>query len=478
MEFDVVIGLETHVELHTLTKLFCGCSTAFGSEQNTQTCPVCLALPGALPVMNRVAFNYALKAALALNCKIDNLTNFDRKGYYYPDLPKNFQVSQNYNNLGTDGFIDLIMEGKSKRVALHNVHLEEDAGKLVHPEESNADYCFVDFNRAGIPLLEIVTQPEIESVGEAESYMQTLRTILLYIDVSDCKMQEGSLRFEASISLKEKGVNELGNRVEIKNLNSVRSVIKSIEYEINRQSNLLSQGGVIHRETRLWDEKNQKSERMRSKEESQDYRYFPEPDLVPVSIEKSLIDDVQSTIPELPISRLKRFMANHKLTFYDANILIQDIFIADYFDECMKDYEKSKAISNWIINEVLRYLNENKMDISSFVIAPKMLIELVKLVEDGVISNAAAKSVFMEMVQRGTDASVIVEEKGLVQISNTDELESIVTEIIKGNEKVVTDFKNGKKNAIGFLVGKIMQKTKGKANPKVVNQMLENMIMQ
>ena len=478
MEFDVVIGLETHVELHTLTKLFCGCSTTFGSEPNTQTCPVCLALPGALPVMNRIAFNSALKAALALNCKIDNLTNFDRKGYYYPDLPKNFQVSQNYNNLGTDGFIDLIMEGKGKRVSLHNVHLEEDAGKLVHPEESNADYSFVDFNRAGIPLLEIVTQPEIESVDEAESYMQTLRTILLYIDVSDCKMQEGSLRFEASISLKRKGTKELGNRVEIKNLNSVRSVIKSIEYEINRQSEVLGQGGVIHRETRLWDEKNQKSERMRSKEESQDYRYFPEPDLVPVTIDKSLINDVESTIPELPMSRLTRFMGDYKLPFYDANILIQDIFIAGYFDECMKDYEKPKAIGNWIINEVLRYLNEYKIDIRSFVITPIMLIELVKLVEDGVISNAVAKSVFIEMEQRGTNASVIVEEKGLVQISDTDELESIVSDIIKENEKVVTDFKNGKKNAIGFLVGKIMQKTKGKANPKVVNQMLEKMIMQ
>jgi len=478
MEFDVVIGLETHVELHTDTKLFCGCSSKFGSEPNTQTCPVCLALPGALPVMNRIAFNYALKAALALNCKINNLTHFDRKGYYYPDLPKNFQISQNYNNLGTDGFIDLIMEGKNKRVTLHNVHLEEDAGKLVHPEESNADYSFVDFNRAGIPLLEIVSNPDIQSVGEAEAYMQTLRSILHYINISDCKMQEGSLRFEASISLKETGVTELGNRVEIKNLNSVRSVIKSIEYEINRQSNVLSQGGVIYRETRLWDDKNQKSERMRSKEESQDYRYFPEPDLVPVIIEKSLIDDELATIPELPISRLKRFMESDKLPFYDANILIQDLFIADYFDECTKDYHKPKAISNWIINEVLRYLNENKINIVGFDITPKMLIELVKLVEDGVISKAAAKSVFVEMVQRGTNANVIVEEKGLVQISNTDELELIVADIIKENEKVVTDFKNGKNNAIGFLVGKIMQKTKGKANPKVVNEMLENMIKQ
>ncbi len=478
MEYDVVIGLETHAELATETKLFCGCEASFGGEPNTQVCPVCLALPGALPVMNRKAFECALKAALALNCRIDKVSNFDRKGYYYPDLPKNYQVSQNYHNLGVDGFLELIINGNEKKVGLHNVHLEEDAGKLVHPEESGADYSCVDFNRAGVPLLEIVSNPELTNVEEAEAYMQTLRNVLLYIGVSDCKMEEGSLRFEASISLKTKGSEKLGDRVEIKNLNSMRAVIKSLQYEIKRQSKLLDQGAVIERETRLWDENNQKSERMRSKEEAQDYRYFPEPDLVPFTIEDKYIEEIKSQIPELPVYRLKRFVEEYGLTSYDANILVDEKLIADYFEACVNAYSSPKAISNWINNDILRELNETKTSISDFAVNPKMLTDLIKLVDDGAISNATAKTIFMEMAQTGQGPEVIVEKKGLKQISNASELESIVELVINENGKVVEDYKNGKKNALGFLMGKIMQKTKGKANPKIVNQMLETKINQ
>ncbi len=481
MAYDIVIGLETHAELCTNTKLFCGCSVMFGSEANTQTCPVCLALPGALPVLNKTAFDYALKAALALNCEINKFTNFDRKGYYYPDLPKNFQISQNYFNLGVNGYIDLEVNSdkkEPKRISLHNVHLEEDAGKLVHPEGSGVEYSFVDFNRTGVPLLEIVSNPNMTSVEEAEMYMQTLRNILLYIEVSDCKMEEGSLRFEASVSLKKSGCEKLGERVEIKNLNSMKAVTKSLQYEIKRQTELLDQGVVIDRETRLWNEKSQKSERMRSKEESQDYRYFPDPDLVPIIIDDEWLDDIKSQIPELPVEKHRRFVDDYGLSSYEAKLLVDDKSIANYFEKCLELLPSAKSLSNWINNDVLRELNENKIEISDFIITPKMLTDLIKLVDDGLISNAAGKAIFVEMVHTGEDPNLIVEKKGLKQISNESELESIVLSVIEENEKVVDDYKNGKKNAIGFLVGKIMQKTKGKANPKIINQMLEDKINQ
>lgn len=476
MEYDIVIGLETHTELCTESKLFCGCSVEFGSAPNTQTCPVCLALPGTLPVMNKVAFDYALKAALALDCKIEKFTNFDRKGYYYPDLPKNYQISQNYFNLGVDGHLDLIVNGREKRVSLHNVHLEEDAGKLLHPEDSGVDYSFVDFNRAGVPLLEIVSNPDITSIEETEVYMRTLRSLLLYIGISDCKMQEGSLRFEASISLKKSGSDTLGNRVEIKNLNSMKAVTKSLQYEIKRQTVVLDKGNVIDRETRLWNDNLQKSERMRSKEEAQDYRYFPDPDLLPVNIDDNWIKDIKAQIPELPGARLKRFVEDYELSFYDANILVDDKAVADYFEKSITIFQSPKSLSNWINNDVLRELNERKIGIEDFIVTPVMLTNLVKLVDNGAINNATAKIIFSEMVETGEEPNTIVEKKGLTQISNESELESIVSSIIEENDKVVEDYRNGKKNALGFLMGKIMQKTKGKANPKMVSQMLEEKI--
>ncbi|MBS1259694.1 MAG: Aspartyl/glutamyl-tRNA(Asn/Gln) amidotransferase subunit B [Candidatus Scalindua arabica] len=472
MKYEVVIGLETHAELDTESKLFCGCSTKFGSEPNTQTCPVCLGLPGVLPVMNKKAFEHSLKAALSLSCKISEFTNFDRKSYYYPDLPKNYQTSQNYFNIGNNGYVDIIVKGKEKRIDIHNVHLEEEAGKLVHPETSGANYSLVDFNRAGVPLLEIVTQPDMRSVEEVESYMQTLRNILLYIGVSDCKMQEGSLRFEASISLRENGSNVLGNRVEIKNLNSMKAVLKVLAYEISRQSSLLDKGEDVLMETRLWDDVDSVSRRMRSKEEAHDYRYFPEPDLVPVWIDQEWIDETRTTIPELPVSKRQRFVNEYTISDYDAGILTDDMHLADYFEECIGlSPDSPKELSNWIINDVLRELNERKTKVQDFVVSPKMLVELVKI--KPTIGSSIAKDVFGEMINTGKTAPSIVKEKNLTQMDDVSELNDIVTKVIEENPKAAEDYGKGKKSALTFLIGQTMKVTKGKANPKILTEIFK-----
>ena len=472
MEYEVVIGLETHAELATITKLFCGCSTKFGAEPNTHVCPICLGMPGVLPVMNKKAFEYALKAAVALDCEINRFTNFDRKSYYYPDLPKNYQISQNYYNLGVDGYMNMSVNGSIKKVRIHNVHLEEEAGKLIHPEGSGADYSLVDFNRAGVPLLEIVSYPDMRTVDEVESYMQTLRKILLYTEISDCKMQEGSLRFEASISLRKKGSDKLGNRVEIKNLNSMKSVIKAIEYEAIRQSELLDRGESIDRETRLWDEVGEKSQRMRSKEESQDYRYFPEPDLLPVLIDEKWLSAIKNSIPELPLARKQRFIEACKLSDYDAGILTEEKVLADFFEECVKILDRPKAFSNWIINDLLREVKDRKLDISNLPVKPGQLAALVEIIEKGTVSSTIAKEVFSEMIQTGKEPQKIIEEKGMSQISDEGLIESVIDKVIAGNPSVIEDYKKGKKNALAFLVGQVMKETKGKANPKMVNEML------
>ncbi len=472
MKYEVVMGLETHAELDTESKLFCGCSTKFGSEPNTQTCPVCLGLPGVLPVMNKKAFEHSLKAALSLSCEISEFTNFDRKSYYYPDLPKNYQTSQNYFNIGNNGYVDIVVKGKEKRIDIHNVHLEEEAGKLVHPETSGANYSLVDFNRAGVPLLEIVTQPDMRSVEEVESYMQTLRNILLYIGVSDCKMQEGSLRFEASISLREKGSNVLGNRVEIKNLNSMKAVLKVIAYEISRQSSLLDKGEDVLMETRLWDDVDSVSRRMRSKEEAHDYRYFPEPDLVPVWIDQEWIDETRTTIPELPVSKRQRFVNEYTISDYDAGILTDDKLLADYFEECVGlSQDSPKELSNWIINDVLRELNERKTNVQDFVVSPKMLVELVKI--KPTIGSSIAKDVFVEMINTGKTAPSIVKEKDLTQMDDVSELNNIVTKVIEENPKAAEDYSQGKKGALTFLIGQTMKITKGKANPKILTEIFK-----
>ena len=472
MKYEVVIGLETHAELDTESKLFCGCSTKFGSEPNTQTCPVCLGLPGVLPVMNKKAFGYSLKAAVTLHCEINQFTNFDRKSYYYPDLPKNYQTSQNYFNIGNNGYVDMVVDGKGKRINIHNVHLEEEAGKLVHPEASDANYSLVDFNRAGVPLLEIVTQPDMRSIEEVESYMHTLRNILLYIGVSDCKMQEGSLRFEASISLREYGSTVLGNRVEIKNLNSMKAVLKVLAYEMSRQSSLLDDGKEILLETRLWDDVDAVSRRMRTKEDAHDYRYFPEPDLVPFWINQEWIDETKTTIPELPVSKRQRFVKEYSLSDYDAGILTDDKSLADYFEECVGlSQDSPKELSNWIINDVLRELNERKVYVQDFTVTPETLVGLIKI--KPTIGNSIAKEVFVEMANTGKDAPTIVKEKDLTQMDDTSELNKIVIKIVEENPKAVEDYGLGKKNALAFLIGQTMKITKGKANPKILTELFK-----
>ncbi len=476
MEYETVIGLETHVHLLTASKMFCGCSTKFGSPPNTQTCPVCQGLPGSLPVINRKAFEHALKAALALNCQIAPVTQFDRKNYYYPDLPKNYQISQNYNNLGVNGWIDLEVGEFVRHVRIWNVHLEEDAGKLEHPEDTGARYTAVDLNRTGTPLLEIVTAPDMRSSAEADAYMNELATLLRCLEVSDCKMEEGSLRFEAGISVRHKGADKLGNRVEVKNLNSMSAVVKAIDYEVKRQIALIESGRTVPSETMLWDTARGATEPMRSKEEAKDYRYFPEPDLVPVEITRDWLDRVRAGMPELPAARRTRFVAEYALPRYDAAVLIENKAVADYFEDCVKAGASPKPAANWIMGEVLRELNERKTDIRSLPVTPPMLAELIKLVADGQLSHLAAKDVFIDMAKTGRKAAAVVEEKGFRQISDTGELETAIRSVFAQNPAALADLKAGKKQTRGYFIGQVMRSTGGKANPKLVGELIDKMV--
>lgn len=485
--YEVVIGLEAHAQLATRTKLFCGCSTRFGAPPNTQTCPVCTGQPGSLPVLNRAAFEHALKTALALNCRINRHTALDRKNYYYPDLPKNYQISQNYLNLGVDGFIDLEVDGSTRRVRIHNVHLEEDAGKLLHPEDvaestlfelsaeeraALAGMTLVDLNRAGTPLCEIVTQPDLRSVEEARVYMETLASMLLYLGVSDCKMQEGSLRFEASISLRPAGAAEYGNRVEIKNVNSMKAVVRALEYEAKRQADHLSHGERVARETRLWDDSAGRTAPMRSKEEAHDYRYFPEPDLVPVEVDEAWLERVRAAIPELAPARRRRFAEQLGLPPYDAAVLAEDRGIADYFEECVRLGAEPKAASNWVMGSVLRELKARGIAVGQLPAPPAALVELIRLVAEGAVAPNTAKEVFAEMAATGRPPAEIVESRGLRQISDAQELEAVVLRVLREHPKAVADLRQGRRQAQGFLMGQVMRATGGKANPQAVTALI------
>ncbi len=471
MEYVPVIGLEVHAELATKSKLFCGCSVEFGAEPNTQTCPVCLGMPGVLPVMNRSAFDYVVRTALALNCEVPSFVNFDRKNYYYPDLPKNYQISQSYHNIGTDGWIEILVDGKSRRVGILNVHLEEDAGKLVHTER--ADYSLVDLNRAGVPLLEIVTAPDMHDVDEVEAFMKTLRATLIYLGVSDCKMEQGSLRFEASVSVKEADAKQLGNRVEVKNLNSIRSVVRVVEYEMSRQTACLERGEAIPQETRLWDEVNGRSERMRSKEEAHDYRYFPEPDLVPATIEAEWLEEMKGDLPELPLAKRLRFVEQYGISDYNAAIVAEDRLLADYFERCMSEYDSPKTICNWLVNDLQRILNEKGIEISQLDLAPEKVARLVRLVDESEVNVSAGREILDEMVASGKEPDAIVGEKGLSQISDEKTLTELAEKIVAESPRVVADWKSGKKNALNALIGPIMRETRGKANPQIVREVLK-----
>jgi len=471
MDIEVVIGLEVHVQLNTNSKIFCGCSNRFGAQPNSQVCPVCLGLPGSLPVLNSRVLEYAIKTALALNCKVHNFIKFDRKNYFYPDLPKNYQISQYDLPLSSGGCAEVEIEGVSRKIGITRVHLEEDAGKLIHQEDEGIS--LVDYNRTGTPLLEIVSEPDINSPQEAYEYLNTIKLILKYLGVSDCDMEKGSLRCDANISIRKKGEKKLGTKSELKNMNSFKAVKSALQFEIGRQKKLLENKKRVIQETRLWDEKKEVTVSMRSKEEAHDYRYFPEPDLVPFVIKNEEIEEIRKSLPQLPAQRLKRLIKECSLLEYEANILIQDVEVADYFESCFKIYPKGpKAISNWIIGAVASERNSRKVGIQGLGLKPDDLVKLIKIVEEGTVSNIVGKEVLAEMIDTGKAADEIIKKKNLAQISDTSELEGFIQEVIKENEKSVNDYKNGKENALKFLIGQVMRRSKGKANPKLVGEIL------
>ncbi|MDS1028972.1 Asp-tRNA(Asn)/Glu-tRNA(Gln) amidotransferase subunit GatB [Bacillota bacterium LX-D] len=473
-EYEAVIGLEVHVELKTKSKIFCGCTTEFGGEPNTHVCPVCLGLPGVLPVLNKKVVDYAIKAGLALNCQIASFSKFDRKNYYYPDLPKNFQTSQYDLPIAEHGFLDIEVDGVEKRIGITRIHMEEDAGKLMHSGETivSSTSSLVDYNRTGVPLIEIVSEPDMRSAEEARAYLEKLKAIIEYTEVSDCKMEEGSLRCDANISVRPKGTEKFGTKVEIKNMNSFRALQRAVEYEIERQIDLNEDGGKVIQETRSWDDTKGVTVSMRSKEEANDYRYFPEPDLVPLVIDKEWVDSIKETMPELPDARKKRLVEEIGLSSYDASVITSSKDLAEFFDRTMEHYQDAKIVANWLMGELLRLLNAKGQTIKESPITPQALAELLILQDKGTISGKIAKQVFEEMFNTGQSAENIVKEKGLVQISDEGAIGAIVEKVIANNPQSVEDFKNGKKQAIGFLVGQVMKETKGKANPALVNKLL------
>jgi aspartyl-tRNA(Asn)/glutamyl-tRNA(Gln) amidotransferase subunit B len=471
MEYEAVIGLEVHAQLLTDSKIFCTCSTKFGGKPNTQVCPICLGMPGVLPVLNREALEYAIRAALAANCEISPTSRFARKNYFYPDLPKGYQISQYEEPLSTNGWLEINSNGSKKKIRIKRIHLEEDAGKLIH--EYSQDRSYVDLNRAGVPLIEIVSEPDIASSEEAVTYLKKLRSIIIYIGVCDGNMEEGSLRCDANVSVRLKGRKELGTKAEIKNVNSFKFVQKAIEYEIRRQVAILESGGKVIQETRLFDSNQGVTFSMRSKEEAHDYRYFPDPDLLPVVVDEKWAQDIRKSLPELPEVKLERFLKGYELPSYDAEILISSKEVADYFEECLKHYEKPKTVSNWIMTEVLRELKGEEKRITTFPITPERLAELIKLIDDGTISGKLAKDVFAEMVLTKKRAGDIIAEKGIKQISDQTEIEAIISQIIERSQNEVSRYRAGQEKLLGFFVGEVMKATQGKANPKLVNEILK-----
>ncbi|MCD8510387.1 MAG: Asp-tRNA(Asn)/Glu-tRNA(Gln) amidotransferase subunit GatB [Bacillus sp. (in: Bacteria)] len=470
MSYETIIGLEVHVELKTKSKIFCGCSTEFGAPPNTHTCPVCLGHPGVLPVLNKQALEYAMKAAMALNCEVADVTKFDRKNYFYPDNPKAYQISQFDKPVGEHGWIEIDVDGTKKKIGITRIHLEEDAGKLTHVD--GAGHSLVDFNRVGTPLVEIVSEPDLRTPEEAYAYLEKLKAIMQYIEVSDCKMEEGSLRCDANISLRPVGQEKFGTKTELKNLNSFAYVQKGLAYEEVRQEEVLKGGGEILQETRRWDENKNETLLMRVKEGSDDYRYFPDPDLVDFHIDAAWKDAVRAQIPELPDARQKRYVEELDLPAYDAAVLTQEKAMSDYFEACLQAGAPAKPASNWLMGEVNRYLNANGKEIHDIPMTPEALTKMITLIEKGTISSKIAKTVFGELIENGGDPEQIVKDKGLIQISDEGEIRRMVNEVLDGNEQSIADYKEGKKKAVGFLVGQVMKASKGKANPQLVNQML------
>ncbi len=475
MTYEPVIGLEVHVQLGTKSKLFCACSTEFGLEPNLNTCPVCLGWPGSLPVLNERALQLAIKVGTALHCEISERLKFDRKNYFYPDLPKAYQISQYDQPVNKGGFLEIEFKNQKgevvyKKIGITRAHLEEDAGKLLH--EGIKDGSLVDYNRAGVPLLEIVSEPDLRSPDEAYAYLIALKAILQYLEAGDCNMEKGELRCDANVSVRKSGETKFGTKAEIKNLNSFRAVQKAIQYEIERQIDLLENHGRVVQETRLWNENKGQTFLMRSKEEAHDYRYFPEPDLVPFTISRQTVEAVRKTLPELPGERAKRFIKNYGLSDYDAFVLVQEKKLADYYERCLAQKISPKLASNWIQSELLALLNSKKISIDESPVKPADLAGLVALIENNTISGKIAKDVLPAMFETGKSAKALVQEKGLIQVTDTKLIEEAAGKVIQANPKSAADFRAGKMQALGFLVGQVMKETQGKANPKLVNEIL------
>ena len=478
MEYEPVIGLEVHAQMLTQSKIFCLCSTAFGGDPNTHTCPVCTGQPGSLPVLNRKVVEFTIRAALATHCAIAPYSLFARKNYFYPDLPKGYQISQYELPLSSDGFVEVQVDQDKKRIGIIRIHMEEDAGKLVHDLSSErGSHSYVDFNRTGVPLIEIVSAPDMRTPEEAAAYLRKLRAILMFLDICDGNMEEGSFRCDANISLRPRGQKTLGVKTELKNMNSFRNVQRALDYEIRRQTALLDQGDRIVQETRLWDAARGVTASMRGKEEAHDYRYFPDPDLVPIVVDPEWVAAVKAGLPELPEAKKGRFVREYGIPEYDAEVLTSSKPLANYYEACLKGYAKPKIVSNWIMSELLRELKRDEREIEECPVPASNLAQMIKLIDEGLISGKIAKSVFEEMYRTGKKAEEIVKEKGWVQVTDTSAIEKAVAEILAKNPKEVEEYKKGKEKVFGFFVGQVMKATQGKANPQLVNELLKKKLL-
>lgn len=472
MAYETVIGLEIHAELATKSKIYCSCSTEFGGDVNTHTCPICTGMPGVLPVLNKKVVDFAIKAGLAMNCDITPYGKQDRKNYFYPDLPKAYQTSQYDLPVCVNGHLDVEVDGKTRRIGITRIHIEEDAGKLIH--DRYADSSLVDYNRCGVPLIEIVTEPDMRSPEEARVFLETVKSILEYIEVSDCKMQEGSLRCDVNLSVRPEGQKEYGTRTEMKNINSFRSAVRAMEFERARQIDLIDYGEEVVQDTRRWDDAAGKSYEMRSKEEAHDYRYFPEPDLVPIVIDKEWVERIRESLPELPEARKARYIADYNLPSYDAWFITSSRKLADYFEETIKEGAAPKAVSNWIMGDISKMMREN--DLEEIPFKPTYLAKMITLIEKGTISNTAGKKVLSALFEEEKDPEIIAKEKNLIQVNDESALIPIVQKIIDDNPQSVADFKAGKEKAMGFIVGQAMRATKGAANPQVMNKLVRELL--
>jgi len=471
LKYEAIIGLEVHAQLSTKSKIFCGCSAEFGAPPDTQTCPICLGMPGVLPVLNHKVVEYTIKMALATHGNITPFCIFARKNYFYPDLPKGYQISQYELPIATDGYIDIQVNGQTRKIGITRIHMEEDAGKLTHDEYKPVSY--IDFNRTGVPLIEIVSQPDIRTPEEASEYLKRLRQILRYLEICDGDMEKGSLRCDANVSIRPVGIPYLGTKIELKNMNSFKSVQRALEYEIKRQTDILKEGGEVIQETRLWDTHQEISVSMRGKEEAHDYRYFPDPDLVPIVIDPQWIESVRKTLPELPDAKRERFITQYGIPEYNAGVLTSSKFLANYFEAAVQEFSQPKVVSNWIMAELMRELKRDERDIEECPVTPIHLANMLKMIEDGTISGKIAKTVFEEMYRTGKDAEAIVKEKGLIQVTDEGVIQGYIEDVINKNPEQVEAYKQGKEKLFGFFIGEVMKKSKGKANPKLVNEILK-----